>query len=53
MNELDLGLEVARWREVETVLSYTRTFARSRTSAFPYDLSQRAHRVGMQVQWNY
>lgn len=53
VNELDLGLEVARWREVETVLSYTRTFARSRTSAFPYDLSQRAHRVGMQVQWNY
>jgi len=53
VNELDLGLEVARWREVETVLSYTRTFARSRTSAFPYDLSQRAHRVGVQVQWNY
>jgi hypothetical protein len=53
VNELDLGIEVARWRDVETVVSYTRTFARSRTSAFPYDLSQRAHRVGVQVQWNY
>ena len=53
VNEFDVGIEVARWREVETVISYARTFARSRTSAFPYDLTRGAHRVGVQVQWNY
>lgn len=53
VNELDLGVEFARWAEVELTAMYTRTFTRTRTSAFPYAPSNDANRFGLQVQWNY
>jgi Phosphate-selective porin O and P len=53
VNELDLGLEVARWAELELTMVYTRTFERTRTSLFPYASSTNANRVGFQAQWNY
>jgi hypothetical protein len=53
VNEVDFGLEFARWAELETTAMYTHTFGRTRTSSFPYALSTRGRRVGLQVQWNY
>jgi hypothetical protein len=53
VNELDFGLEVAPWTEVEMTLIYTHTFQRTRTGSFPYDMTRGADRVGIQVQWNY
>ncbi len=53
VNELDFGVEFARWADVEITGIYTRTFRRTRTSAFPYDDTTDANRVGFQVQWNY
>jgi hypothetical protein len=53
VNELDIGLEFARWAELELTLMYTRTFERTRSSLFPYTATKNANRVGFQVQWNY
>jgi phosphate-selective porin O/P len=53
VNEMDIGLEFARWAELEFTMIYTRTFERTRTSLFPYDVSRGANRVGFQAQWNY
>jgi hypothetical protein len=53
VNELDFGLEFARWAEVELTGMFTHTFTRTRTSAFPYRPTTSANRVGLQVQWNY
>lgn len=53
VNELDFGVEIARWAEVEVTGIYTRTFRRTRTSTFPFALTRDANRVGLQVQWNY
>jgi hypothetical protein len=53
VNELDFGVEFARWAEVELTGVYTRTFHRTRTSTFPFGLTRDANRVGLQVQWNY
>ena len=53
VNELDFGVEFARWAEVEITGIYTRTFRRTRTSTFPFDDTTNANRVGFQVQWNY
>jgi len=53
VNELDLGFEVAPWTEVEVTAIYTRTFQRTRTGSFPYDMTRNANRLGLQVQWNY
>lgn len=53
VNELDIGI---RWQPVTAVdllLSYTPTFQRTNTSAYPYAQTDSAHRVGMQVQMNY
>ena len=36
VNEMDFGLEFARWTELELAMIYTRTFDRTRTSVFPY-----------------
>ena len=52
-NEVDVGVEFARWAEVEITGMYTRTLRRTRTSTFPFDLTRDANRVGFQVQWNY
>jgi hypothetical protein len=52
VNELDLGLEFARWAEFEVTTMFTRTFSRTRSGSFPYARSN-GHRLGLQVQWNY
>ena len=53
VNEIDFGVELARWTELELTMIYTRTFERTRTGLFPYDVSRDANRLGFQVQWNY
>ncbi len=53
VNEIDFGLEFARWAEVELSGMYTHTFRRTRTGSFPYTSSLDANRVGVQLQWNY
>ena len=53
VNEIDFGLEFARWAEVEVTGVYTRTFRRTRTSTFPFPQARDANRFGLQVQWNY
>ena len=53
VNEVDIGVEFARWAEVEITGMYTRTFRRTRTSTFPFELTRDANRIGFQVQWNY
>lgn len=53
VNELDLGLEFAKWAEVELSAMFTRTFTRTRTGSFPYAQTRDANRLGVQVQWNY
>lgn len=53
VNEIDFGLEFARWAEFEVTGMFTRSFTRTRTSSFPYTRSTDGTRVGVQVQWNY
>lgn len=53
VNEMDIGLEFARWAELELTTIYTHTFERTRTSTFPYTSSTNANRIGVQAQWNY
>jgi len=53
VNEVDFGLEFAKWAEVELTGMYTHTFRRTRTGSFPYAATLDANRVGVQLQWNY
>jgi hypothetical protein len=53
VNEIDVGLEFAKWAEVELSGMYTHTFRRTRTGSFPYTSTLDANRVGVQLQWNY
>lgn len=53
VNEVDFGLELGKWTELELAMIYTRTFERTRTSAFPYAEAKGINRLGVQVQWNY
>lgn len=53
VNEIDFGLEFAKWSEVEVTTMFTHTIERLRTSAYPYLPARNANRVGVQVQWNY
>lgn len=53
INELDFGLEFAKWAEVEVTGQFTHTFERTRTSTFPYLPTRAGNRVGLQLQWNY
>jgi len=53
VNEIDFGLEFARWAELEITGMFTHTFRRTRTSSFPYVDATSGNRVGLQVQWNY
>ena len=50
---MDVGVEFARWAEVEVTGMYTKTIHRTRTSLFPYGRTEDGDRVGFQVQWNY
>jgi hypothetical protein len=53
VNEVDFGLELGKWTELELAMIYTRTFERTRTSVFPYTEAKGINRLGVQVQWNY
>lgn len=53
VNEIDFGVEFARWAELELTGMYTHSFTRTRTGAYPYALTRRANRLGVQLQWNY
>lgn len=53
VNELDFGLEFARWSEFEITGMFTHTFRRTRTSSFPFTDATSGNRIGLQVQWNY
>jgi hypothetical protein len=53
VNEVDLGVEFARWAEVELTGIFTHAFTRTRTTLFPYAQTRGANRVGLQLQWNY
>ncbi len=53
VNEVDFGLEFAKWSEVEVTGMFTHTFERVRTSAAPYLTTRQANRLAVQVQWNY
>jgi len=53
VNELDFGVEFARWAEFELTGMFTHTFERTRTSTYPYQTSRRGNRIGIQAQWNY
>jgi hypothetical protein len=53
VNEVDIGVEFTRWAEVEITGIYTRTFRRTRTGTFPFELTRDANRLGFQIQWNY
>jgi hypothetical protein len=53
VNEIDFGLEFAKWAEVEVTGMFTHTFTRTRTGTFPYQQSTSGNRIGVQVQWNY
>lgn len=53
INEVDFGVELLKWAEVELTGVYTRTLKRTRTSTFPFDFTHDVNRVGFQVQWNY
>lgn len=53
VNEVDFGVELAKWAELEATIMYTHTLKRTRTSTFPYALDRNAHRLGFQLQWNY
>ena len=52
VNEVDLGLEFARWAELELTAMFTHTFSRTRTGSFPYVSTRRGNRMGVQAQWN-
>lgn len=53
VNEVDFGLEFARWLEVELTAMYTHTFERTRTGSAPYGATRSSNRVAFQAQWNY
>jgi hypothetical protein len=53
VNEVDFGLEFARWAELKLTVLLAHTFERTRTSAFPYVVTRGANRIGFQAQWNY
>lgn len=53
VNELDFGVEFARWAEIELTMMYTHTLERMRTSSYPYSPATNANRAAFQVQWNY
>ena len=53
VNEVDLGVEFARWAELELTAMFTHTFTRTRTGSFPYVPTRSANRLGFQAQWNY
>ena len=53
VNELDFGFEWSPLPEIELSVMYTHTFERTNSSTFPYDRTENADRLALQVQWNY
>jgi hypothetical protein len=53
VNELDIGIEWQPIPAVELLLAYTPTFSRSNTAVYPFLKTDSAHRIGLQLQFNY
>ena len=53
INEIDVGIEWQPIPAVELMLAYTPTFTRTNSSSFPYASTTTAHRIGLQLQFNY
>ncbi len=53
INEIDVGIEWLPISAVELMLAYTPTFTRTNSSAFPYQSTTTAHRIGLQLQFNF
>ena len=53
VNELDFGFEWLPLPEIELSVMYTHTFERTDSSTFPYNRTENADRLALQVQWNY
>lgn len=53
VNEIDLGIEWAPWKEVEITLMYTHTAQRTNTNVSGFPSVTDEDRIGMQVQWNF
>ncbi|MFN2378297.1 MAG: porin [Candidatus Binatia bacterium] len=53
VNEIDIGIEWQPIPAVELMLAYTPTFTRSNTSGYPFLRTTSAHRIGLQLQFNY
>lgn len=53
LNEWDFGVEWSPWKEVELTAQYSYTRQRTNTNEFAYGAIDSAHRLGLQLQWNY
>jgi len=53
VNEIDVGAEWQPFSALELLLAYTPTFTRTNTNSFPVRRTENAHRIGVQLQFNY
>jgi hypothetical protein len=53
VNELDIGLEYSPVPAVELTLMFTQSFWRTNTSQYPYERTEDAQRLGLQLQFNF
>ena len=53
VTELDFGFEWSPLPEIELSVMYTHTLERTDSSTFPYNRTENADRLALQVQWNY
>lgn len=53
VEEWEVGVEFAPRADLELTAVYVHTDERTHTSAFPYEESEGADRVGLQLQWNF
>lgn len=53
LNEWDFGVEWSPWKEIELTAQYSYTRKRTNTNEFAYGAIESAHRLGLQLQWNY
>lgn len=53
IDEWEIGVEFVPRSELELTAAYAHTSERTRTSSFPYGISEGADRIGVQLQWNF
>ena len=53
LNEWDFGVEWSPWKEIEMTAQYSFSKYRTNTNQAPYDEIENAHRLAVQLQWNY